>query len=115
MWDNKPLDTRFIIPSINEIDDCLHFPYIGLVFYSKFEDKYYKVTSLASGYRINREGTIVRGNFLDNNTSAIEIKGYFVGNYEEFNSGTDPSNYYTKSEVDALIQGLQDQIDALTP
>ena len=83
-WDNIPLDSRFITASLNELDDYIHYPYIGMIFYSIFEDDYYKVTSLESGYRINRLGTIVRASELDEPSTNVEIPKYFVGTYEQY-------------------------------
>ena len=49
MWDNVPIDTREVIDSINELDNFIQYPYIGMIFYSKFEDDYYRVLSLEDG------------------------------------------------------------------
>ena len=79
MWKNIPIDCRLETDSLNELDDFITYPYIGMIFYSKEEDDYYKVLSLAPGYRVSRTGEIVR-----NDTGGPEIPGYFVGKYEQY-------------------------------
>jgi len=87
MWKNIPVDGRLVTSSLNELDDKIHFPYIGMIFYSEFEDKYYKVLSTEDGYRIGRTGKIVRKQ-ADYNPGPYDIvPGYFVGEYIEYVNG----------------------------
>lgn len=83
MWNNIPIDARQITPSLNELDENINYPYIGMVFYSEFEDDYYKVITLEDGYRIGRTGEIVRASQTDNPNPALMVPGYFVGSYEQ--------------------------------
>jgi hypothetical protein len=84
MWNNIPLDSRQITPSLNELDENINYPYVGMIFYSQFEDDYYKVLSVESGYRIGRTGSIVRASSVNNVDKNMEISGYFVGEYEQY-------------------------------
>ena len=65
MWDNLPLDSRAITESLSEMDKYITYPYVGMVFYSKFEDDYYKVLSLEDGYKNNRNGEVYLWDFTE--------------------------------------------------
>jgi len=100
MWANLPIDGRLVTPSLNELDDKIHFPYVGMIFYSEFEDKYYKVLSVEDGYRNNRIGRIIRIN-ADYAVNPIDIiPGYFVGTYEEYENGAKESRSITSTNID---------------
>lgn len=84
MWDNIPIDSRQVTPSLNELDENINYPYIGMIFYSEFEDDYYKVLTLEDGYRIGRTGEVIRISQVIDPVPALIIKGYFIGEYEEY-------------------------------
>ena len=84
MWKNIPIDSRQVTPSLNELDENITYPYIGMIFYSEFEDDYYKVLSLEDGYRVGRTGQIVRASQVDNPDENNKIPGYFIGGYEQY-------------------------------
>jgi len=84
MWKNIPIDSRQVTTSLNELDENITYPYIGMIFYSEFEDDYYKVLSLEDGYRVGRTGQITRASQIDSPSEDNKIPGYFIGDYEQY-------------------------------
>ena len=75
---NGPLDSREVITSLNDMDYFIFYPYIGMIFYSIYEDRYYKVLTTVDGFKDSKTGVITRqDNWGD------RIHDYFVGKYEE--------------------------------
>ena len=99
MWDNVPIDTREVIDSINELDNFIQYPYIGMIFYSKFEDDYYRVLSLEDGYRDIRAGKIYRKSQVENVNNYIKLDNYFVGSYEQFTLKGNSATMIKKAEI----------------
>lgn len=99
MWDNVPIDTREVIDSINELDNFIQYPYIGMIFYSKFEDDYYRVLSLEDGYRDIRAGKIYRKSQIENVNNYIKLDNYFVGSYEQFTLKGNSATMIKKAEI----------------
>ena len=75
---NGPLDSREVITSLNDMDYFIFYPYIGMIFYSIYEDRYYKVLTTVDGFKDSKTGVITR---QDN--WGYRIHDYFVGKYEE--------------------------------
>jgi hypothetical protein len=117
MWNNIPIDSRLVTPSLNKLDENINFPYIGMIFYSEFEDSYYKVLTLEDGYRVGRTGEVVRISQVIDPDPKLKITGYFIGSYEHcsLKENTNLNNYYTKSEVDSKINEIKELINSLLP
>ena len=85
---NTPLDCRTVIENISEVSK-IPLPYVGMIFYVKDENQFYKVITLKS--------KLIAGKPQED---------YQVNKYEKL---VDLSGYPTKEDVDNLIANIEQQ------
>lgn len=79
MWNGVPIDDRYIANSLDSLNEDIHFPYVGLIFYTKQEGKYYKVLSCKDGYRVGPNGPM-SPDYIE---GAYIIPNYYIDQFDE--------------------------------
>lgn len=109
--DSKPLDAKFKINSLLNIQDIAP-AYVGHIFYSVSENKHYKVTSIKNGYFHYSSSSVQPYQPLGLEYVQWElVPDYYIDTYEEFGAGGStetPQTIKTKYESNADTNAYTD-------